>query len=298
MRIKNNDRNYSMESVYEMVGCSRQSVHQFNKVRTNRKVAEKQIIESVHHWRKIHPRMGSRTLYYTMKNIGGIDLGMGVNKFENLMSREGLTIKKRKKKWIKTSDGLGKSHYVNLTNGLVLNGINQLIVGDITYYEIGGSHCYIFTLKDVYSQRILSLVPAMTLEGRHALQCLENALKQRKDTDICGCIHHSDNGSQYNANEYVKRILKSGMVISRARNCTENGSAEHLNGLVKNMYLRPWQIDTFKDLEKACSELIVVNNEKRSIEQLGNLSPHQFEQVVEQLPKEDRPKKKLYDFDS
>ncbi|MBK9023482.1 MAG: hypothetical protein IPL69_05790 [Saprospiraceae bacterium] len=38
----------------------------------------------------------------------------------------------------KTSDGKGKKTYPNLTNGLVLNGINQLIVGDITYYMVDG----------------------------------------------------------------------------------------------------------------------------------------------------------------
>ncbi|MBK6497068.1 MAG: hypothetical protein IPG00_09200 [Saprospiraceae bacterium] len=42
------------------------------------------------------------------KNIGGIDLGMGVNKFEQLMSTSGMTIKPLRSRIVKTSDGKGK----------------------------------------------------------------------------------------------------------------------------------------------------------------------------------------------
>ncbi|MBK8825664.1 MAG: hypothetical protein IPO26_02900 [Saprospiraceae bacterium] len=73
------------------------------------------------------------------------------------------------------------------------------------------------------------------------------------------------------------------MLISRADNCLENGSAENLNSIVKNMYLKPWNIRTFKELHQACQELVYINNHQRAIEQLGQLSPIQFEQLVAKL---------------
>jgi len=289
---------YSMESVYRELGLSRQALYQQWSRDESRKTQYEYVISIVMEWRVKHPRMGSRQLYYSIRNIGGIDLDMGVNKFEQLMSASGLTIKPKRKRIVKTSDGKGKGSHLNLTNGLVLDNINQLIVGDITYYDIDNKWGYIFTLKDIYSQRILGLVPSLSLEASMALQCLDQAITARKGTDLKGCIHHSDNGSQYESNIYKKRLADKGIRISRAENCLENGSAENLNSIVKNMYLTPWGINTFKDLQQACKELMYINNHQRAIEQLDHLSPIQFERLIAKLHPNERPKKVLYDFNN
>lgn len=288
-----------MESVYRELGMSRQALHQQWRRDAGQQVQDEGVLQIVKEWRINHPRMGSRSLYHSIKNIGGIDLGMGVNKFEQLMSTSGMAIKPMRSRIVKTSDGKGKGQYHNLTNGLILSNVNQLIVGDITYYEIiDDQWSYIFTLKDMYSQRILGLVPSLSMEASFASQCLEQALLIRKDVSLKGCIHHSDNGSQYDSRAYKKMLTDAGILISRADNCLENGSAENLNSIVKNMYLKPWNIRTFKELKQACQEVIYVNNHQRAIEQLGHISPIQFEQLIEKLNLDERPKKVLYDFDS
>ena len=288
-----------MESVYRELGLSRQALHQQWRRDTTQETQHDRLLQLVKEWRTNHPRMGSRSLYYSIKNVGGIDLGMGVNKFEQLMSNSGLTIKPLRSRIVKTSDGKGKGPYPNLTNGLVLNNVNQLIVGDITYYGIDGDQwSYIFTLKDIYSQRILGLVPSMSMEATFASKCLEQVFLIRQHVSLKGCIHHSDNGSQYDSKAYKKLLTDAGIQISRADNCLENGSAENLNSVVKNMYLKPWGIRTFKELQQACQEVIYVNNHQRAIEQLGQLSPIQFEQLIAKLHPDERPKKVLYDFNS
>jgi putative transposase len=287
-----------MQSVYRELRLSRQAIHQQWRRDDNQQMQYDHIIPIVKEWRIKHPRMGSRALYYSIKNVGGIDLGLGVNKFEQLMSTSGLTIKPRRTTIVKTSDGKGRCDYPNLTNGLELDNVNQLIAGDITYYSIGDQFSYIFTLKDIYSQRILGLIPSLSLEASSAIQCLEQVFILRKGMNLRGCIHHSDNGSQYNSTAYKKMLADEGMPISRAENCLENGSAENLNSIVKNMYLKPWCIRTFKELEQACQELIYINNHQRVIEQLGHLSPVQFEQVIAKLHPNQRPKKVLYDFNN
>lgn len=287
-----------MESFYKEIKTTRQSVSKMIKKSDIVKTKEDYIINQVKEWRKIHPRMGSRSMYYTIKNVGGIELGIGVNKFERLLSKKELTISKPRKKFVKTSDGLGKQNYPNLINGLELTNINQVICGDITYYDLEDRWGYIFTLKDVYSQRILGLVPALSLEARHGLLCLQKAINTRRGYKMEGCIHHTDNGSQYDATNYKKLLSDVGMRISRANNCLENASSENLNGLVKNSYLKPWSIKTFKQLQDACTELIYIANEKRAINELDNLSPIKFEQIIKQLPEKERPIKKLYEFKS
>lgn len=287
-----------MEAVFRELGMSRQALHQQWSRDDSRKTQYNHIIPLVKEWRIKHPRMGSRALYYSIKNVGGIDLGLGVNKFEQLMSTSGLIIKPKRTRIIKTSDGKGKGTYPNLTNGLILNNVNQLIVGDITYYNIDSQWSYIFTLKDIYSQRILGLIPSLSMEASIAKQCLDQAIAARKGMDLRGCIHHSDNGSQYDSKAYKKRLAEEGIRISRAENCLENGSAENLNSIVKNMYLIPWGISTFKELQEACQELKFVNNHQRAVQQLSQLSPIQFEQLIAKLHPDERPKKVLYDFNS
>ena len=295
--IRHKERIYSMEAFYKEIGTSRQLVWQMVKRENAEKVVEDKIVDLVCEWRKIHPQMGSRSLYYTLQNHAGIELSIGVNKFETLMRDRGLLVK-RSKKWTKTSDGLGKENYPNLISGIGINGINQVIVGDITYYPLESYHAYIFTLKDAYSQRILGLLPSVTMEAGVGLQCLQNAIHIRKEVNLKGCIHHTDNGSQYNAQIYKNRLVNVGMKISRATNCLENGSAENLNGLIKNSYLKPWQISTFTQLQKACKELIHISNEQRAIHDLGYLSPVKFEELIAELPVSERPIKYLHDFEN
>jgi transposase InsO family protein len=284
-----------METFYQEIGKSRQDYAQSSHRKSKSELVEDQIIEAVHKWRELHPKMGSRPMYYSMLN-DGIEIPMGVNKFEKIISAKGLTIGKVQRTGPYTSDGKGKDNYKNLTNGLVLKGINQLIVADITYFWLIDSWHYLFTLKDVYSQRILGLRPSKSMSVQTALDCLSDLEKCRGTTTLPGCIHHTDNGSQYNANVYKERLFKLDIQISRAEGCQQNGSSEQLNHIAKNMYLNNWAIGSERELIEACEEFKYLNNEKRSIAQLDYKTPSQFERHVAALTKEDRPVKTMHDF--
>ncbi len=154
--LQQRERTYSMEAIYTELNYSRQAFWKHNQKQSERLKEEEEIINQVLKWRKGHPRVGSRSLYYTMKN-NGCELEIGVNKFERLLSSHGLTVGKIKSRIPKTSDGLGKGYYTNLANGMVLTDINQLIVGDITQYWLDGRWYYIFLLKDVSRKDVLGL---------------------------------------------------------------------------------------------------------------------------------------------
>lgn len=294
-KIKELDRAYTMETLYNYLGVSRQGVSQCKareKVKANQNFL---LLQKVLAYRENHPRMGSRPLYHTMKNAGE-HIPIGITKFEQLLSKKSLTVGTIRSRYPKTSDGKGKESYENLTNGLKLNGINQLIVADITYFDISECRTYIFTLKDVYSQRILSLRPSKDMYHENALLCLKDMMVERKSTSFTACVHHSDNGSQYNSQNYKRQLEVMKIQISRAGNCVENGSSEQLNHIAKNMYLTPWAIGTMKELQIACLKLKNLNNEQRAIQQLGNLSPAKFEKKINEMPVGLRPVKKMYDF--
>jgi putative transposase len=283
-----------MEQVYEAIGITRQAIWKWKQRSEAKAEQTDRIIQEVKRWRQKHPKMGSRPMYYSMK-CEGIALGVGVNQFEQIIRDHHLVIGKARSRKPKCSDGKGKEDYPNLTNGLELTGTNQLIVLDITYIWITTRWCYIFSLKDVYSQWVV-LTASENLEAKHAITCLDDFVKLRGPLSVRGCIHHTDNGSQYNCGKYKDKLAGYGILISRSTQCKENGSSEQSHHVSKNMYLEPLGLKTFAQLKKACKDFMYKNNYKRAIKQLGWKTPFQFEESIKGIPEELRPKKKMHDF--
>ncbi len=286
------ERGYSMERLYAYLGVTRQALHQQQKAMFYQTLKEQEILRQVRHFRERHLRMGSRCLYYSL------DIKrMGVTKFEELMSRNNLTVPLKRKR-IKTTDSQGCNYYPNLINGKILTGINQLIVSDITYYYTVNQMLYIFTLKDVYSQRILSLRASDNMKALNALKTLDDFIKVRGSGPFPFLIHHSDNGKQYDATVFKAELAKLEIQISRAGNSLENGSSESLNNIIKNHYLYDHsQIKDVKQLQKALDELKWKLNNEKAIKSLGYRTVVDFERYILSLAESERPIKKLYDFE-
>lgn len=238
--------------------------------------------------------MGSRPMYYAaqISKIGSI----GITKFERLLSEMRL-VQELKKKWIRTTIPV-KHQYPNLIYGREISFMNEVVSGDITYYNSGKDQYYIFTLKDMYSKRILGLSGSMDLSKESAKVALKQMLKTRKEYDIDGMIHHTDAGSQYLSILYKNELKDNKIKISIAKNCLENGAAEQLNGVIKNDYLINYEIRNVKQLNKVLSEIKMLVNEKRPVAALGYRTPVEFENYIKQLSKVQRPKVTLYDFES
>jgi hypothetical protein len=293
--MKQMNRSYSFEQLYEELGITRQGHWDYCKREMAEQLQEQNILKEVIRLRKNHPKMGSRPLFHTLKDQG-IDLGVGINKFETILRKNEFCVGGIKKNWPKTSDGLGKENYPNLLDGLVLNDINQAFVGDITYYFADNQWHFIISLKDVYSQIIVGLEVSVKQDTQAVKNCLKSAIKFRGRENLKGCIHHTDNGSQYNAKSYKAMLSELGMRISRAESCIENGSSEQLHNIIKNMYFEPWGVVTFEEMKKAKSKFLKLNNNERNIALLGNKSPANFEQYIKYIPVTQRKVKTLYDF--
>ncbi len=122
----------------------------------------------------------------------------------------------RNKKYIVTTQSAGTPRYPNLKNSLKVNDINQLIVGDITYYQPKVKLYYIFTLKDVYSGRILGLTGDTNMKADKALRFLAQLVSLSETAILEGAVHHTDGGGQYRATAYLKRLNNYRMQISQA----------------------------------------------------------------------------------
>jgi putative transposase len=284
-------KDVKLEDLYCVAGITRQAFHKY----CNRKIAtdniEKEMLEKVKLVRKNHFRMGSRPLYYAAKIME-----VGINKFERFMSNQGLTIKQKRRRTRTTIAGPG-SNFPNKINGLILNGINQVISGDITYYWENEKLYYIFTLKDLYSKRIVGLVGSDNMKALNAMKAFKQVIELRGIENLKSMIHHTDRGSQYKSNDY-NLLLKSAKIdISMAYSCLENGSAEQLNGILKNDYLENLEVRNVKDLNKKLRTVMYLINEEKPVKALKYLTPVAFENKIKGLSIEEKPKFKLYDFE-
>jgi len=274
------------EDFYRANGFSRQFLYKKQKSEIKKGQEEQAIVLKVEEVRKKHKRMGSRVMFHHLK-INFI----GINKFEKIVSKNGLTIQVRRKRII-TTDGLYEKFDTNLINGLILYKINQVIAGDITYLIIGDKTYYIFTLKDMYSKRIIGLYASENMMAINAIITLNQAIKLR-GKDIYNCVHHSDAGSQYKSIKYKKSLKKNNIRMSIAENCLQNGMAEQLNGILKNDYILN-EIKNLRDLNNQLKEIKRLINEERPVKELNYKTPVEFEKWLQIT--NNPPKMILYDF--
>jgi len=280
-----------MNALYQHIGLSKQGYHQREK-RCIAKHDVKEIVKSkVKETRKVHPRIGSRRLH----KAAGIQ-EMGITRFEEMMSKEGLTMAP-KRKWIRGTDSRGKKHiYPNLTNGLKLQNINELVVGDLTYLINNSGTYYLTFLTDVYSSRIVGWEGAEDKGSEHAGKALEKMVDLRGEEKLKGMIHHTDRGSEYRSDEYIGCLLKMEIQISMAKTCMENGYAERRNGIIKNDYLEFMSCGNIKELRRALDEAVYRYNHLLHQERLGNRTPVEYEAWLQTVPLDQRPVLELYDF--
>ena len=281
---------YIRELFYQANGFSRQNIYKMKKSKQMNEVIENQIVSKVINFRKNKNKnkVGSRIMYYKLQ-IKSI----GINKFERIVSKNNLCVKVKKKR-IVTTQGVYGEDDKNLINGMVLTDINQVIAGDITYYISGNQTFYIFTLKDMYSKRILGLEASDNMLTETALKVLNQAIRKR-GKGINGCIHHTDAGSQYKSLIYQKMLSRYKLTPSYANNCLENGMAEQLNGMLKYDYLPP-KVKDLKELKRLLRSIKKELNEEHLIKELGYKTPEQFENEIKNIPLNERKHIHLYDF--
>lgn len=158
--------------------------------------------------------------------------------------------------------------------------MNQIWVGDITYVGLeGGSFCYLATLMDLFSRRIVGWCLRENMTEALVLSALRSAIKERQPSKRL--IHHTDRGGQYAGNEY-RAVLKRAVIrqsMSRADNCYDNSFMESFFGTIKNE-LEMTEYETIRKAMREVAEYIRYYNVERKHSALDYLSPTQFEQII------------------
>lgn len=278
-----------MEELCEIIGMSRQNLHNLRKREAEQALFYQQLRELVIEVRKDHPRLSARKIH-KMLQIEDI----GINKFEAFVSSAGLQVQPYRSV-IKTTRS-GRYNYPNLINGLRLNSINQLWASDITYFITARATFYIVLIIEVYSRRIIGYSASDNLMASNNVKALKMAFRIRKQNLYHELIHHSDKGSQYGSEVYLNMLNKADIKISMAENSLENAYAERVIGIIKNEYLAHMNIHTLDQLRSKLAYVVKLYNEKRPHIELGYLAPLAFENKIMDLARQERPALQLYDF--
>jgi hypothetical protein len=268
-----------MERFYAHADISRQGFSKAVKVFERERLMIESISVLVKNYRqKKDRRAGSRSLFYNLDIKE--KFGIGVNKFEQLMSAIGMALMPMSIRVITTRSSMQSWNYTNLINGLSVNDINKVVVGDLTYLSIFGKRYYLFCLTDLYSARIVGIGFGSTMRAQEAKQAMDEWVKLRRKKNLCQCIHHTDGGSQYFSGLYLKSLLELKVQVSCAENCLMNGYAEQRNGLIKHHLIPTVRDFHEEELYKEIKRIIRFYNYERKQENLGWLSPVDYERKI------------------
>ena len=170
--------------------------------------------------------------------------------------------------------------YPNLAKSLVLTGLNQLWVSDITYVQLLHGFVYLAVVLDAFSRKCLGWQLSRSIDARLCLDALEMAFDSRKAMSLAGLIHHSDQGVQYASNDYVDALHARGVQISMSRkgNPYDNAKAESFMKTFKVEEVYVSEYESFQDaVENIQRFLEVVYNKKRLHSSIGYLPPAEYE---------------------
>jgi putative transposase len=156
-----------------------------------------------------------------------------------LLEAHGLLVRKRKRNGATTTLSRHRyKKYPNLIVDFTPTGANQLWVNDITYIHQARGFAYLSLITDGYSRKIVGFYLSKDLSVKGPLKALEMALHDNQQ--LSGLIHHSDRGSQYCCDGYVKLLEENRVKISMTEHSDprENAIAERLNGILKQELLQ------------------------------------------------------------
>lgn len=195
---------------------------------------------------------GSRRIAKGLSKIYGKPINR--KRISRIMRENGL-FPKGKKKYVVTTDS---SDRVNIFPNLLKRDFtatskNQKMVSDTTYIYTEEGWLYLAAIMDLYGRKIVGMAISEHNDHNLVIAALKDAKNRIGKRNLEGCILHSDRGSTYASNDYIKKINEYKMVgsMSRTGNCWDNAPIESFWGRMKV----EWLDDCYKTKEAAISDV-------------------------------------------
>ncbi len=262
---------YPIQVICDVIGYSRSRY--YYQPRTEKQSEEEALKKAITDVAGRHPTYGYRRITKQMQREGWT---VNHKRISRLMRELGLLAKRKIRKKRTTNSVHGYKRYLNLVKELAVERPEQVWVGDVTYVRLREEFVYLAVLMDVFTRSIRGWHLDRTMEKSLTITALEKGLKQYVPE-----IHHSDQGVQYAANDYVRLLEENKVAISMAGvgKAYENGYAERLMRTIKEEEVDLSEYRNFNEVYEKIEEFLEeVYMKKRIHSSLSYLTPSEFEE--------------------
>ena len=220
------------------------------------------------------PRYGTRRATHQLRRPP-YSYQVNRKRVQRLMRQKGWLQPVKRYKYRTTNSDHPYPRYANLVEDLWITRPDQVWAADITYIRLRAGFVFLAVVMDVFTRAIRGWCLSRSLEVSLSLRALEMGLAEHMPE-----IHHSDQGIQYAASDYVKLLTKHQVQISMAAvgEPEENGYAERLMRTIKEEEVDLSDYQDFADAQSQIGRFLMdVYNHKRIHSSLGYLTPVEFE---------------------
>ncbi|WP_115902358.1 IS3 family transposase [Tenacibaculum gallaicum] len=259
------EQRISLSRCCRLFEISRQGFYQSIKRENARRSERSKIKPLVLKIRMQMPRIGTRKLYYLLKNeFNNQGIKIGRDALFDYLRSESMLIKPKKNYTKTTNSKHWLRKYPNLIKETKIVHPEQYFVSDITYVKSRERTHYLSLVTDAFSRKIMGYHLSNDMSAENVVKALTMAIKNRITSGLM--IHHSDRGLQYCSTIYQNKLAEKGIKSSMTDgyDCYQNALAERINGILKHEFLI-YKCNTGKELEKLI---------KQSINIYNNLRPH------------------------
>lgn len=218
------------------------------------------------------PTYGYRRITAELRRAGWV---VNHKRVARLMTAMGLKVRRRRSEPRTTTSDPNGPRFPNLVRDLTVVRPDQVWVADITYIRLQRGFVYLAVVMDVFTRAIRGWALERELDRSLTIAALARALRTSWPE-----IHHSDQGVQYAAQEYLDLLHAAQVAVSMADvgAAWQNGYAERLIRTIKEeeVYLSEY-VDFHDALSQLGRFLDDVYMHKRIHSALGYLTPAEFE---------------------
>lgn len=266
----------TLVSACRLFGVNRQVYYRRKRTTKKKQDTASRVVEMVMKVRQQMPRIGTRKLYYLLKDQLK-DLGVGRDKLFAILDANHMLIKP-KRCYRKTTDS---NHWYrkhkNLIESVTPVRPEQIWASDITYLGNRSNHRYLALVTDTYSKKIVGYDLSASLGADGALRALKMGLRQRfyQEKQL---IHHSDRGLQYCCDDYQKVLAKKKVKCSMTETYDPyaNAVAERVNGILKQEFLLEEYNVRLPIMQELVRNSIDIYNKKRPHYSCAMKTPEQM----------------------
>jgi transposase InsO family protein len=234
-------------------------------------------------------RYGYRRITLALRNKGFIVNHKKVKRLMKVLNLYGITPKAKYKSYKDDMNGTCKNvllnkvidkqnHTTYYKRNFSTTGCNQKWATDVSEFHIAAGKLYLSTIIDMHNRQIISFNISQSPNYNQTQDMLDSAFT--KEDTLDGLILHSDQGWQYQMQQYHTSLSDKGIIqsMSRKGNCLDNSLIENFFGIMKRemFYGHQYEFQSLEDLKTSMEQYIDYYNNQRITTKLKGLTPVQY----------------------